>query len=727
MKFANLALLLCVGVPTSTTVASTDEPKDDKNNAGSHGNVRRRSKNVVFVPPGQADGDDASYRSLQDFPSNQGNGQGNNGQANGNGQGNGNGNGNAYGKGKVMAQGNFGKVDMSSKASAQAGAKGTLEGLSKKVPGASGKEKFVPVRANQGKNSKELHMRFVQEIAGMPVEGAAMVAHTDEEGVITAINGEFVSDLKVATEPSIAGAEAINIALGQSRVPEEAHSSCTPPVLTVVRNPNDGLAYLAYKSSCRYDTQGEDGYDKPFRDEIFASATTGELITTFSKIYNALSMETQDCNQSTATNCPVVSNSAEIVNTGDKAIDSAHNYAIATYNYYSNNHGRDSIDDAGMTLITRVHYGSNYNNAFWDGSRMTYGDGDGVTFIPLSQDADVVAHELTHGVTERTSGLIYQYESGALNEAMSDIFGAMVDRQEGATGADIWLLGEDIYTPGTPGDGLRDMACPSCAGDYDYYPTRYIGTSDNGGVHWNSGIANLAFKLLVEGGEHPQGATSVNVPGIDFEAAADIFYAANVGCLTPSSNFAAARYCTADVHGGSNAAAVHLAWDAVGVPNDPPPPPPPPIDLTDGQTLDRQTADTGNVQQYALDVAAGSTVSCSTNGRKGDADLYLRFGEEAEANSNSNNNECGSYSSNSNERCETGAASSATTLYAAVHAFSGYSRLSITCTCTNCNTDGGGGDDGDGGGGDCKQAGVSCSSNAECCSRSCNTGRKICK
>ena len=74
---------------------------------------------------------------------------------------------------------------------------------------------------------------------------------------------------------------------------------------------------------------------------------------------------------------------------------------------------------------------------------------------------------------------------------MSDIFGAMVDRQEGATGSDIWLLGEDIYTPGISGDGLRDMACPSCAGDYDYYPTRYTGTSDNGGVHWNSGIANL--------------------------------------------------------------------------------------------------------------------------------------------------------------------------------------------------------------------------------------------
>ena len=138
------------------------------------------------------------------------------------------------------------------------------------------------------------------------------------------------------------------------------------------------------------------------------------------------------------------------------------------------------------------------------------------------------------------------------------------------TGASIWLLGEDIYTPNTPGDALRVMNDPAAAGDYDWWPTRYTGTSDNGGVHWNSGIANLAFVLLSDGGTHPRGKSSVNVPAIGNAAAAAIFYAANTSCLTSGSNFAAARYCTADVHGGSNAAAVHAAWDAVGVPNDPP-------------------------------------------------------------------------------------------------------------------------------------------------------------
>jgi bacillolysin len=115
---------------------------------------------------------------------------------------------------------------------------------------------------------------------------------------------------------------------------------------------------------------------------------------------------------------------------------------------------------------------------------MTYGDGDGIYLGALSLDADIVAHEITHGVKEYSSNLVYAYESGALNEALSDIFGAMVDRQEGATDDDNWFIGEDIYTPDIPGDALRNMADPECIGDYDYYPTRYKGEEDSGGVHW---------------------------------------------------------------------------------------------------------------------------------------------------------------------------------------------------------------------------------------------------
>jgi vibriolysin len=449
---------------------------------------------------------------------------------------------------------------------------------------------------------------------------------------------------------------------------------------------------------------------------VFVDTTTGKIAARHPQIKYARALETRDCHQKTR-RCRVVSTSSNAINTGDAAIDAAHNYAIATYDYYWYKHGRDSIDDTGLTLKSRAHYSRNYNNAFWDGSQMTYGDGDGVTFIPLSQDADVVAHELTHGVTERSSGLIYQNESGALNEAWSDIFGAMVDRQTGATGADIWLLGEDIYTPGTSGDGLRNMADPAAEGDYDYYPDRYTGLSDNGGVHWNSGIANLAFKLLVTGGSHPRGKTSVVVPAIDFDAAAAIFYNANVNCLTPNANFAAARYCTADVFGGSHVDAVHDAWDAVGVPDDPPPPPNPPIALTDGGPLGGQYATTGNIQPYTLGVAAGDSVTCTTSCNNGDADLYLRFGAEAEANPNSTNNECGSYSPDSNESCTTDAASSADTLYAGVHAYAGYTDLTITCTIDGT------------GGGSCYPKGNSCTTGADCCSGSCGgkPGSRTCK
>ena len=399
-----------------------------------------------------------------------------------------------------------------------------------------------------------VHYRFMQSINGLPVLGSDAMMHVDAEGNIWGLNGDFSPAKNVATAPVIDAARAF---AGTKSLRGER----TAPELVYVYH--NGMTVLSWMSTVSY-TNAEGAQ----KDDVFVNAITGEVVTRHPQHKYARSLATYSCNN---TACgTLVSNSSNPINTGDLAADDAHNYAIATYDYFLANHGRDSIDDNGMTLVSRVHYGNNYNNAFWNGSQMTYGDGDGTTFIPLSRDADVVAHELTHGVTERISNLIYSYESGALNEAMSDIFGAMVDRQEGATGADIWFLGEDIYTPGTPGDALRDMAYPSSVGDYDYYPTRYTGSSDNGGVHWNSGIANLAFVLLVEGGTHPSGATSNNVPAIGFDKAAAIFYYANTSCLTQSSNFEAARNCTAQgataLYGATEEAAVQEAWDAVGVP-----------------------------------------------------------------------------------------------------------------------------------------------------------------
>jgi bacillolysin len=158
--------------------------------------------------------------------------------------------------------------------------------------------------------------------------------------------------------------------------------------------------------------------------------------------------------------------------------------------------------------MDQVHYGINYNNAFWDGSRMTYGDGDGVLFIPLNRGLDVVgksrfcramvkmatsifaytfsnskkAHELTHGVTSSTSNLVYRGQSGALNEAMSDIFAALVEMENGGSYDEVWQLGEAVFTPSIDGDALRSLKDPAKYGDYDYFPKRYRGDMDNGGL-----------------------------------------------------------------------------------------------------------------------------------------------------------------------------------------------------------------------------------------------------
>jgi Zn-dependent metalloprotease len=307
-------------------------------------------------------------------------------------------------KGSIQARGQFGKIDVSSVTAAQAGARCILETLNVSGPNS----KYVP------KNSKaKLHVRFVQQIHGMPIEGASIVVHSDAGGNVFAINGELLDDSTVpSAKPTIDSAKAIAVALDESRVPSMFHDQCNAPSLTIVRGLDDGKAHLAWTCVVRYDVPGEDGYDKPYRDKIFAKAD-GEagLIQIHPLIYGALDMDTRNCGQTTA-NCQTVSTSKTAINSDDNAINDAHNYAIDTYDYYFTKFGRDSIDNRGMTLISRVNYNIRYNSAFWDGSQMTYGGGDGDTFIPLSQDLDIVAHEITHGVTERESGLIYKNESG---------------------------------------------------------------------------------------------------------------------------------------------------------------------------------------------------------------------------------------------------------------------------------------------------------------------------
>ena len=195
--------------------------------------------------------------------------------------------------------------------------------------------------------------------------------------------------------------------------------------------------------------------------------------------------------------------------TADADVNGAYDGSAATYDFYRDVFNRDSLDGQGMELVSSVHYGVDFDNAFWNGAQMVYGDGSGRVFVKgvLAQSIDVVGHELTHGVTSFTANLAYSKQSGALNESFSDVFGSLVKQRhlnQTADQAD-WLIGAGILVPAL-GKALRSMSAPGTAYDGDRQPDHMDGyvdlpddndpRNDNGGVHINSGIPNKAFYLV---------------------------------------------------------------------------------------------------------------------------------------------------------------------------------------------------------------------------------------
>lgn len=219
-------------------------------------------------------------------------------------------------------------------------------------------------------------------------------------------------------------------------------------------------------------------------------------------------------------------------------VNAAHDGLGATRDFFRDVLGRDSIDSAGMTLIGDVNYGDKYGNAFWDGTRMVFGNGDGEVFQDFTRDVDVCAHELTHGVTQYTAGLAYTEQAGALNEAFSDIFGACVDQyvHRRDAGEHNWLIGEEVLAERMYGEAIRSMAHPGTAYDNPVlgkdpqaaHMSQYV---PGGDPHVNSGIVNRAFHLsAIELGSFP---------------AAKIFYAALRG-LWPLAQFRDCAYVAAE-------------------------------------------------------------------------------------------------------------------------------------------------------------------------------------
>ncbi len=187
--------------------------------------------------------------------------------------------------------------------------------------------------------------------------------------------------------------------------------------------------------------------------------------------------------------------------TDDESVDNAYETSGFVREYFKDTFGLNSIDDNGLDIISNVHYGKDYNNAFWDGDEMTYGDGDGKEFKDFASAIDVVAHELAHGITQFLANLEYQSQSGALNEHFSDVFGTIIKQKylkQDISEAD-WLIGDTVVTEEFPGVAIRSMKAPGTANDFDSQPDHmdnyYSGSADNQGVHINSGIPNKAFYL----------------------------------------------------------------------------------------------------------------------------------------------------------------------------------------------------------------------------------------
>jgi len=247
--------------------------------------------------------------------------------------------------------------------------------------------------------------------------------------------------------------------------------------------------------------------------------------------------------------------------------------ASMTYDFYKDVLGRNSIDGKGEKLLNNVHINQNYVNAFWDGTQMNYGDGDGVDASVLTT-LDVAGHEITHGLTERTAGLIYSGESGGLNEAMSDILGgagvewyALQQNPELKDKLDPYKIGEQAWTPGTPGDALRYMDDPT---KDNYSIDNYANFPKQTEVHGSSGIANNAFYLLTHGGTNKTSGIEVT-DGIGMEKGLKIFGRALTTYMTPNTTFAQAReacvQAASDLYGADSAEAqkVKDSWHAVGV------------------------------------------------------------------------------------------------------------------------------------------------------------------
>jgi bacillolysin len=380
---------------------------------------------------------------------------------------------------------------------------------------------------------------FQQVHEGVPVLGGELNTQVDDANNLLVATGEILPGISLDTEPGVEAQQAQEAALAKiakDRELETGGLQATEPELwiydpSLLGGPEPDVTRLVWRMDV---TPAEGIVD--FRELVLVDAQSGAVLLNFDQIDSAKNRNTHDANNTSALPGTLICNESNLCTDAsfDADVRGAHLYAGQTYDFYFNNHARDSLDNAGMTLVSSADYCPDafncpYQNAFWNGAQMVYGDG-------FAAADDVVGHELTHGVTENESHLFYYYQSGAINESFSDVWGELIDLTNGLgtdTATTRWLLGEDV-----PGFGaIRDMENPPAFGDPDRILssnyTADFSESDNGGVHTNSGVNNKAAYLMTDGGTF-NGKT---VTALGITKVAKIYYEAQTNLLTSASDY----------------------------------------------------------------------------------------------------------------------------------------------------------------------------------------------
>ncbi|HEY5944807.1 MAG TPA: M4 family metallopeptidase [Kofleriaceae bacterium] len=529
--------------------------------------------------------------------------------------------------------------------------------------------------------------RYNQSFNGLPVIGGDLVVQVDVKGAIFSVNGTARGDIPADLGSTAITAEAAgSVVAGDGRF---AGLSQTASRLVYIQT-QDGVTHKAYEQI----VEGTRGAD-PVRDLVYVDVENGAIVADYPTIHFALNRKVYSANNGTTTPGTLKRSEGQAA-TADTDVNAAYDNTGAAYKSYNNFWGRDSYNNAGATLISTVHYSTNYCNAYWNGTQMTYGDGSSSQgCAPLARSVDVTAHELTHAVTENESGLVYSGESGGINESLSDIFGTFTEAfvDGGSTGplaisSDTWLLGEDVIA-----GGLRYMCDPAKDGSSKDFWTSSVGSVD---VHYSSGVGNLEFCLLTKGGTHPRGKSNINVPAIGMEKAIRIYYKAQTDILTSSSKYANLRTAmeqatTALGYDQATKDAVGCSWAAVGVGTAPTTcggtTPPPSTDgvLTNGVPVTGISDAAGGNKYWSFAVPAGQTSATITiSGGTGDADLYVQFGTKPTSTSYA----CRPYKNGNAETC-TFTPPQAGTYYVMLNAYAAYSGVTLTGSYTSS---GGGGD-----------------------------------